>query len=205
LKKDVVWRIDDVIVDILAVQKLTRASDIVNLTQTLFHRRCIGGVRHKIAYIMMPPLIPRRYTSHRKTDIVWRIDGVIVGILAVQKLTGERDLVNHAPLLFHRHCIGGVPQRQNCGESFFDIAASTEIYWQSNADAKKNIFLKSFSKTSSAEISENRHYTVDVTPMLPACLHRLDGINQIGPWEVHPKLHWASERRNELQIGLACF
>jgi hypothetical protein len=144
LKKDVVWRIDGVIVDILVVQKLTRASDIVNLTQTLFHRRCIGSVRHKIAYIMMPPSILRRYTSHRKsdlkTDVVRRIDGVIVGILAVQKLTGTRNLVNHAPSLFHRHCIGGVPQRQNRGESFFHIAASTKIYRQSNEDVKKTIF-----------------------------------------------------------------
>jgi hypothetical protein len=41
-------------------------------------------------------------------DVVRRIDGVIVGKLAVQKLTGARDLINHAPSLFHRHCIGSV-------------------------------------------------------------------------------------------------
>jgi hypothetical protein len=73
-------------------------------------------------------------------DVVWKIDGVIVGKLAVQKLTGARDLVNHAPSLFHRHFIGGVPQRQNRGESFFHIAASTKIYRRSNADAKKTFF-----------------------------------------------------------------
>jgi hypothetical protein len=60
--------------------------------------------------------------------------------LAVQKLTGARNLINHAPSLFHQHCIDGVPQRQNCGESFFHIAASTKIYRRSNADAKKSFF-----------------------------------------------------------------
>jgi hypothetical protein len=48
LKTDVVRGIDGVIVTILAVGKLTRSNNILNLTLTLFQRHYIRGVHYKI-------------------------------------------------------------------------------------------------------------------------------------------------------------
>jgi hypothetical protein len=66
---------------------------------------------------------------------------------------------------------------------------------------KKTFFFKSFSKTSSAKISENRRYTINVTPMLPACSHRLDGIDQIGPWECSRGVNFKPKSRSTVIVS----